>query len=115
MRRGLCAVALFAAVGGLLAGGGGCGSTTMSSSGTAGSGGGSGGATGLAGTGGGGGSEVSSCSGGSTGVTGAGGDVVGPTGTQTAQEVNDALLNAPTFGGLDVTRTSPTTTYPTCQ
>jgi hypothetical protein len=113
MGRGLCALGVFAAVCGLLAGEGGCGSTSVSPSGTAGSGGGTAGTTGLAGMGGGGGSDLNSCGAGTSGVTGTGGDVVGPAGTP--QEVHDALLNAPTFGGLDVTRTPPTITYPVCQ
>ena len=94
MGRGLVGFVLFAVVGGLLTGGAGCGSKATSPSGTAGAGGGTAGAAGLDGMGGGAGADFSSCGGGTTGTSG---DAVGPMGSQTPQEVNDVLLNAPTF------------------
>ena len=43
-------------------------------------------------------------------ATGTGGGV-----EQSSQQIHDALLNAPTAGGVNVTRTPPTATYPTCR
>ena len=48
------------------------------------------------------------------GGAGAGGSSAGSGGMLTPQQIHDGLLNAPTNGGVDVTRT-PLTTYPTCQ
>jgi hypothetical protein len=98
-----------------LTAGGGCGDDHQRA-GTGGqSGGGSGGSAGMAGGGGGGGgaggSGASACATNTaSSAAGTGGGV-----EQLPQQIHDALLNAPTTGGIDVTRTPPTATYPTCQ
>ncbi len=45
---------------------------------------------------------------------GAAGVDSGSGGMLTPQQIHDGLLNAPTNGGIDVTR-GPSTTYPSCQ
>ena len=45
---------------------------------------------------------------------GTGGGRSGAGGMLTPQQIHDGLLNAPTNGGIDVTR-APSTTYPSCQ
>jgi molecular chaperone DnaK len=85
----------------------GCDSTGGTQTGAAGSAAGSGGAAGTGGAGG----DSLGTGGSAAGATGA----AGAGGVQTPQQIHDALLNAPTFGGLDVTRMPPTITYPTCQ
>jgi len=99
----------FLLAGALLIGGGGCDEKHMAT-GSAGVAGDSGG-TGDAGAGGGAGTTSACAS--ATGAGGTGGEAPAPSGTP--QEINDALLNAPTTGGIDVTRTAPTSMYPTCQ
>jgi len=108
MRNYLLRLSFAVFLGGALAGSGGCGDnhqgagTSGGSTGTGGGGGGSGGAAG-----------VSAC-GASTGGSAAAG-TGGGGGEQSPQQIHDGLLNAPTFGGIDVTRAPPTATYPTCQ
>lgn len=88
----------------LVSGGIGCKSAGNMETGAAGSGGGVGGAVGSGGTG----RDAG-------GAGGTGGNATGTGGMRTPQMIHDGLLNAPTPGGIDVTRTSPTTTYPACQ
>jgi hypothetical protein len=94
---------------------------------------GAGGACGDAGAGGGGGRGGGGAAGrggaGAGGTTGSGGAIAGAGGvgatagaggaggedTRTPQQVHDDLLNAPTTGGIEVTRSAPAVTYPTCQ
>jgi len=103
-----------------LTAGAGCGGDNHQGAGTGGQSGG-GGSTGTAGggggaagggTAGGGTAGMSACAATSTGgsATGTGGGV-----EQSSQQIHDALLNAPTAGGVNVTRTPPTATYPTCR
>ena len=113
MRNYLMQLSFAVLLGGALPGSGGCGDNRQGA-GTGGQSGGSGGSTGTAGAdgggGGAGGAGVSAC-GTSTGgsAAGTGGGV-----EQSPQQIHDALLNAPTVGGISVTRTPPTATYPTC-
>ena len=82
---------------------------------------GGGGGSSSGGTGGGGGTAPAGMAGigggGAAGVGGAGGHVAGAGGsiTQSPEEIHDGLLNAPMTGGLTVSRTPPTVSYPTCQ
>ena len=46
--------------------------------------------------------------------SGAGGGDAGGGAMLTPQQIHDGLVNAPTNGGIDVTR-APSTTYPSCQ
>jgi hypothetical protein len=89
---------LVALLGVAVAAGAGCGDSP--GAGAAGRGGGSG-TTGVAGAGG--------------GAAGTGGNIGGSGGMLSAQQIHDGLLNAPTTGGVTVTRTPPTITPPTCQ
>lgn len=100
----------------VLFGSAGCGNNFQGNSGAAGHGG-RGGAAG--GTGGGGaGMAGAGVDGGGAGVAGsaaATGGVMGTGGMLSPQQIHDALLNAPTNGGIEVQRTAPAVNYPACR
>jgi hypothetical protein len=114
----------FAAVAALVPIGNGCGSNFQpnAQAGAGGRGGGSpsahggngGGAAGVGGGGGAGGMGPDAGGGVGGGDAGPTGGAIG-IGGSTPQDINDALLNAPTTGGRVVTRTPPAMIYPACQ
>ena len=52
---------------------------------------------------------------GGSGTGGTGGGTVDPCAGMTAQQCHDMLINKTTTGGVAVTRTAPTVSYPACQ
>ena len=109
MRDCLARLCFLIVLGSAVAGGAGCGDNKPGAAGAAGSGGGNGGSSGVGGVGGDAGGAVAGA-GGDGNATGTGGDVA-----QTPEEIHDGLINARTTGGVAVTRTPPTVSYPTCQ
>src|SRR5436190_17191772 len=103
MHAGPFKLCLAFALMGALAATGACSSNVQMSSGRGGAGGSSGASGAAAGAGAGGSSRSD-----------AGGVDSGSGGMLTPQQIHDGLLNAPTNGGIDVTR-APLTTYPSCQ
>jgi hypothetical protein len=100
MRNLVMKLSFAAVIGGALATGTGCGDDRPSSTGAA----------GIGGVGGAGGGGVAGTVGGAGDATGTGGAVA-----QSPQEMHDSIINAQTVGGVDVTRTPPTVSYPTCE
>ena len=71
------------------------------------------GSGGTGGNGGGGGAGTGGCAAGGGATTGPG--AAGGGGALTPEQIDEALLNAPTTGGVLVTRAQPTSDYPACQ
>jgi hypothetical protein len=91
-------------------------SGTAGTTGTGGDGTGGDGAGGsVAGANGGGGAGGGTGGTGGSGTGGTGGATVDPCAGMTAQQCHDMLINKTTTGGVAVTRTAPTVSYPACQ
>ena len=90
---------------------------TSGTAGTTGTGGTGGDGTGgsVAGANGGGGAGGGTGGTGGSGTGGTGGGTVDPCAGMTAQQCHDMLINKTTTGGVAVTRTAPTVSYPACQ
>jgi hypothetical protein len=74
----------------------------------------SGGASGIDGAAGSASGGANACAASTGGGAGPASEAGGAGGGAVPQQVHDALLNAPTFGGIEVTRAAPTSTYPAC-
>jgi hypothetical protein len=116
MHNYLARLCFMVVLGSAVAGAAGCDDNKPGASGAAGSGGSTGGSSGSGGVGAG---AAGAAGGAGAGAPGAGGDG-NATGTggdvaQTPEEIHDGLINARTTGGVAVTRTPPTVSYPTCQ
>jgi len=114
VRRPLLILTFAFLVAGALAPDLGCGSN-FSGTGAAGRGGSGSGSGGSGGAGGAGGSAGSGGSGGDGGAAGTGGCAAGAGGALAPEQTDEALLNAPTTGGILVTRAQPPSDYPACQ